>query len=83
VFECALRKEALANDALSGSNDNESAPDKKEETREILRAMMQARPQEDLVLVARFCCVPIWFELTAFVSLFQAVRQNFRETLAP
>ncbi len=83
VFECALRKEALANDALSGTNDNESAPDKKEETREILRAMMQARPQEDLVLIARFCCVLIWFELTASVSLFQAVRQNFSETLAP
>jgi hypothetical protein len=42
VFECASRKEALANDALSGANDSESAPDKKEETREILRAMMQA-----------------------------------------
>jgi SWI/SNF-related matrix-associated actin-dependent regulator 1 of chromatin subfamily A len=42
VFECAMRKETLANDALSGTNDGESAPDKKEETREILRAMMQA-----------------------------------------
>jgi SNF2 family DNA or RNA helicase len=42
VFECALRKEALANDALSGANECESVPDKKEETREILRAMMQA-----------------------------------------
>ncbi len=45
VFECATRKEALANDALSGSNDSDSVPDKKEETREILRAMMQAMPR--------------------------------------
>ena len=42
VFDCASRKEALANDALSGNNDGDAAPDKKEETREILRAMMQA-----------------------------------------
>ena len=42
VFDCASRKEALANDALSGSNEGDAAPDKKEETREILRAMMQA-----------------------------------------
>lgn len=42
VFECALRKEALANDALSGASESEPVTDKKEETREILRAMMQA-----------------------------------------
>jgi SWI/SNF-related matrix-associated actin-dependent regulator 1 of chromatin subfamily A len=42
VYDCASRKEALANDALSGGIESDDAPDKKAETREILRAMMQA-----------------------------------------
>jgi SWI/SNF-related matrix-associated actin-dependent regulator 1 of chromatin subfamily A len=88
VFECASRKEALANDALSGANDSESAPDKKEETREILRAMMQASLSshfESLLLpctISTLClCVLLEFNVCCF-SVSQAVRQNFSETVA-